>query len=88
MFRVGGDEFVAILRDHDLECADILVHEFKRKLESLKNDSRLEFWEQTSAAIGYAVFDSSVDSDYESVLKRADVQMYENKKAMKAMRED
>ena len=88
VFRVGGDEFVAILRDHDLECADILVHEFKRKLESLKNDSRLEFWEQTSAAIGYAVFDSSVDSDYESVLKRADVQMYENKKAMKAMRED
>ena len=43
-------------------------------------------WERLSAAIGLAIFDESMDDDADSVLKRADRLMYQNKKDMKAVR--
>ena len=37
-------------------------------------------------AAGYAIYDPAVDKDAESVFKRADEAMYEQKKQMKAVR--
>ena len=87
VFRVGGDEFIIILRNHDLENRDALLEEFRSKLEKLREDSSLEPWEQISAAIGVAVYDQSRDAGVDNVVKRADQAMYENKKEMKAVRD-
>ena len=87
VFRIGGDEFVVILKGHDLEFIDDLVIEFKRQIKALQDDSNFEYWEKTSAAIGYAIYNPEIDSSYENIFKRADNEMYKNKKEMKAIRE-
>ena len=88
VFRIGGDEFVVILKDHDLEVIDSLLQQFNQKLESLKYDDNLELWEKVSAAIGTAIYDTSIDESIENVFKRADKKMYDRKVEMKAHRVD
>ena len=87
VFRIGGDEFVVILKGHDLRHVDELTAEFSRQLAERQENSDLEYWEKTSAAIGYAIYDPGIDSAYDNVFKRADSEMYKHKKAMKAVRE-
>lgn len=88
VFRIGGDEFVVILKGHDLEHVDELIAEFNKQLKERQENIELEYWEQTSAAIGYAVYDPKTDVSYDNVFKKADMEMYKAKKAMKAVRED
>ena len=87
VFRVGGDEFVIILKDHDLNHIDELIQEFSLQMEKRQDDMNLENWEKTSAALGFAAFNKKSDTTYDDVFKRADTEMYKNKKAMKAARE-
>ena len=84
VFRVGGDEFVVILENHDYENLDALKIKFEAELRKLNNPDKP--WESVSAAAGYALYDPAVDDGVESVFKRADEQMYERKKEMKAAR--
>ncbi len=86
VFRIGGDEFAVILKNHDYNNIDALVKKFNRQIELLREDESLQPWEQVSAAIGYAVFDPYSDHCVEDVFKRADFNMYERKKEMKAQR--
>ncbi len=86
VFRIGGDEFVVIIRNHDLENVDDLIKEFKTSTDMLSSDKSLRKWERISAAIGYAVF-TEEDTNADDVFKRADSAMYEDKKNMKAARE-
>lgn len=88
VFRIGGDEFVVILKGHDLENIDELVTEFNWQLKQAHDNPTLEYWEKISAAIGYAIYNPEIDSAYENIFKRADAEMYKNKKAMKAVREE
>ena len=58
----------------------------KGRMDKLQNDKNLEAWERISAAVGLAIYDREKDENTDSVLKRADKAMYENKKEMKADR--
>ena len=85
VFRIGGDEFVVILENSDLENIDSLVDDFNAKTDVSLKEKNYEPWNQVSAAIGYAVFTDG-DKSTTDVLNRADKRMYERKKQMKAER--
>ena len=87
VFRVGGDEFAIILKDHDLENIDSLVEKFNNELAALAENKDLQPWEAVSAAIGHATYDADKDAGAVNVFKRADNNMYENKKEMHAARQ-
>lgn len=81
VFRIGGDEFLAILRHRDLEdCEKLFV---QLDLECAK--ARIEEKEEIpiSIARGFAVFDLDKDLSFNDVFKRADHAMYENKRKNK-----
>ena len=86
VFRIGGDEFVVIVENEDYRNVNELTKTFKSTLAELAKDVSLEPWESISAAAGVALFDPQYDNNTENVCKRADKAMYENKKAMKAVR--
>lgn len=86
VFRIGGDEFVVILKGEDLKNRYHLRQLLYDRLRELKDDKTLEPWEQPSAALGMALYDPNVDRTVSNVLKRADEEMYKNKKDMKAIR--
>lgn len=83
VFRVGGDEFVAVLKNRDYDNADKLISSFREKMSAIRSDQSLEPWERIEAACGYARYDASTDHTPDDVLVRADGEMYKNKRMMK-----
>lgn len=86
VFRIGGDEFVAILRGSDYDSHEELASMFNFAIEETSNNADAKPWERISAALGYALYDETLDANYESVFKRADEAMYQRKREMKAER--
>lgn len=80
IFRVGGDEFVAVLSDHDYDCRDELIRKLRE--ESLANRRSRS---GPVVACGMAVFDPETDNSVDSVYERADKMMYADKKDLKSM---
>ena len=79
VFRIGGDEFVAVLTDYDYERRDELLAELRD--ESEKNGRMRS---GPHVASGLAAYDPMLDGSFDDVFARADGQMYENKKFLKA----
>ena len=86
MFRIGGDEFAVILKNHDYEHIGDLALEFERKLKQPGFEGPERNFETISAALGYALYDKDSDRCADDVFKRADKNMYHRKKTMKAER--
>ena len=80
VFRIGGDEFVVIMQGHDFENRASLLAALKE--ESYNNKIHRS---GPVVACGMADYDCKKDSDFSSVFKRADKDMYKNKKEVKAM---
>lgn len=87
VYRVGGDEFVAVLSGDDVANCDKFVANIRAAIEIFRANEKLQPWEKVSAAVGVAYF-SDGDNSVEEVFKRADADMYANKLAMKAVRKD
>lgn len=83
VFRIGGDEFVAILLNEDYSNREALVERFQQALMQQQQNTSLQPWERISAAIGLATYKRGSDTRVEDVFRRADARMYERKKEMK-----
>ena len=82
VFRIGGDEFVALLQNADYDNRAALVDDFERRCRAYDQATSTP-WEHASIATGMAVFDPLVDQDVDSVFRRADERMYRQKKRSK-----
>jgi len=82
VYRIGGDEFCAIVRDLEVEEAEKIRMSIRDKKIQLGGDlAQLTF--DMGIAVGYERFDSNRDTTLMDVTQRADATMYENKKTMK-----
>ena len=79
VFRIGGDEFAAVLAGSDYDNRIALVERLKNR--SLENLSR---GEGPVIAVGIGVYDMKTDHRVSDVFDRADNYMYDNKAALKS----
>ena len=86
VYRIGGDEFVVLIKEAEYEQREELLKKLQEKLEQ-SSENEQKPWENVSAAIGVAEFDPDVDDGPDEVFKRADEAMYARKLEMKAARE-
>ena len=84
IFRIGGDEFVVIVQDRELECCEKMVDSLRERMEKTMRDGGLEPWERISTAFGIGRY--AVGDDVNAVFKKADIAMYDEKKRMHAER--
>lgn len=80
VFRIGGDEFVVVMQEHDYICREELLKMMRDRNEGI------EVGEGVIIATGMAEFIPNEDSSVLTVFERADAQMYENKKELKGAR--
>ena len=80
IFRIGGDEFVVVVEGEELLHCGELVEQARARMHRTAADKKAAPWERVSVALGYAV--CADGEDVEAVLRRADRNMYEEKKRM------
>ena len=79
VYRIGGDEFLAVLTGHD--------YEIRTELMQALHDSALIHIEDGGVVVsgGISEFMPGDDTDFHSVFVRADHRMYEEKKFLKSL---
>ena len=77
VFRIGGDEFLAILTGVDYENRADIMHDFNALMEDNRGKGEIV------VAAGISDFDAEFDSAVQNVFQRADKLMYERKKELK-----
>ena len=79
VFRIGGDEFVALIEGSDYNDIDTLLSGFDRQIE--------ENIEKHSVIVstGFDKYDPATDNSFNSIFVRADKKMYERKRKLKEM---
>ncbi len=87
VFRVGGDEFVAVLQGVDYENCDALLKNFDDTCAKTRFAIEEE-WKKINIARGMAVYDPNEDETIDDVVRRADKLMYENKWLVKGKKSE
>ena len=84
VFRVGGDEFLIILQNRDLEDVEELLEKFEAECvnEAIEVEGERI---PVSVAKGFTRYNPEKDSSFIDVFNRADDTMYENKRKMKGL---
>lgn len=80
VYRVGGDEFAVLLQKTDYENRLQLLKTFREKMAK-----EIFISGAVSIASGLSDYEPGKDMCVSDVFKRADIEMYKNKKAMKIM---
>ncbi len=75
VFRIGGDEFVVILKDRDYEYRELLMEKMRKYSEECDGEMAI--------AVGLADYIPEQDDGIAAVFERADAAMYDNKKSLK-----
>ena len=79
VYRIGGDEFVALLEGEDYINRTILMSAFETHVEMNRHSGK------AVVASGLAEFRPGQDNSYRRVFERADRRMYMRKSALKAV---
>ena len=82
VYRIGGDEFVAILQGSDFQTRQENTAALRAAFAEAYQNEAQDPWLRYSAAVGMAE-NASDDCTFELVFKRADKAMYEDKKQFK-----
>ncbi len=85
IYRIGGDEFLAILTGDDYVDQAELKEDLNRLMSPYSNKLPLPT-DYVSIACGISSFRRGKDLSVQDVVKRADERMYENKAAMKKVK--
>ena len=85
IFRIGGDEFTAVLTGEDYKYRHALIKEFEAESRYINSSSENE-WDHVNVSLGMADYDLSIGETIEDIAKRADERMYENKRKRKSGR--
>lgn len=85
MFRIGGDEFTAVLQNEDFQNREQLTALFEKERGELCASTENK-WEEPRVAMGLATFDPGLDDSVTDTMRRADKNMYENKQNGKSAR--
>ena len=85
VFRIGGDEFLVILQNRDLDELPQLLEMFDAECS---NELVVAEKEEipVSIAKGFARYDSEKDQNFIDVFNKADDAMYENKREIKGLK--
>ena len=79
VFRVGGDEFVVVLKGRDFEDRDTIFKDINARIEQNLKDGKVVI------SVGMSDYDQAADASFHEVFKRADQLMYTRKMELKAM---
>ena len=82
IYRIGGDEFVAILFDEDYKNREELKDQFYKQCKEMSSFAK-EGYEKVAVSLGIAAYDKEIDIYAEDVLVHADHLMYSNKRERK-----
>ena len=77
--RLGGDEFIAVIQITDKQLIDNVLHKIHKGYETSLAEKNLP---SLSLSIGYS-FNSQQKEPFETLLDKADQEMYKNKQALK-----
>ena len=80
VFRIGGDEFVAILEGVDFEERRSLISDFNSQIEDNARNGKVV------VSVGLSTYKQNAGATFASVFKQADENMYKRKAILKEMK--
>ncbi|MBO4514613.1 MAG: diguanylate cyclase [Lachnospiraceae bacterium] len=79
VYRIGGDEFVAILEGEDYAVRGEILKLFEEEIEKNQREGRVVI------SSGLSIYNTEEDGNYNDVFTRADRKMYERKGYLKGL---
>lgn len=83
VFRIGGDEFAAVLQNEDFHNRKALMQRFEERQQEICTAAKNK-WDEVHIAVGIAVYDPQLDGSVSDTVRRADQIMYEHKRLTKS----
>ncbi len=84
VYRIGGDEFVAVLTGGDYDIREELMREIEGRLSPYRSEEPIPD-DYVSIACGIAEYIPRTDTSVQDISKRADDLMYKNKARIKGL---